>query len=48
MCADMISTMEATRLAGRAKGDLPEIEAHCFQFVVMAHLFAKNSVSHKS
>lgn len=49
ICADMDSTMEATRLAGRAKGDLPGTEAHCFQFVVMAYLFAKKySVSHKS
>lgn len=31
------------------QGDLPGTEAHCFQFVVMAHLFAKQySVSHKS
>lgn len=49
MCADMDSTMEATRLARRAKGDLPGAEAHCFQFVVMAHWFAKQySVSHRS
>lgn len=35
--------------AGRAKGDLPGTEAHCFEFVVMAYLFAKQySVSHKS
>lgn len=48
MCADMDSTMEAAWLAGRAK-DLPGTESHCFQFVVMAHLFAeKYSVSHKS
>lgn len=48
MCADMDSTTEATILAGRAKGDL-RTEAGCFQFVVMAHLFAKKYlVSHKS
>lgn len=47
MCAD--SARQATRLAGRAKGDLSGTDAHCFQFVVMAHLFAKQySVSHKS
>jgi len=49
MCADLDSTRQATRLAGRAKRDLPGTEAHCFQFVVMAGLFAKQySVSHKS
>lgn len=49
MCADMDSTRQGTRLAGKAKGDLPGTEARCFQFVVMAHLFAKQySVSHKS
>lgn len=49
MCAGMDSAMEASRLAGGAKGDLPGTEAHCFQFVVMAHLFAKKfSVNHKS